>query len=240
MTIRKVIPLIEPALAAALGSFRPPALARFRHGRGFQHIMPYRRRLRIRPADARATARGHPRRATYPGDRPCRRPMRRRRRRRPGRPQRPANANRRRAQAHRLHVGLPGGGLRAALMRATSDELAACVIVGMMSTYEGLLSDCVAPHTWMLFPAGWSKVAIGRPRGERRAFASPRPVSSRRRVVHRRTACATRIYALRRPTPRPCAAEAYYGRVLSRTASLRRSNAGGGACLAPSRLCAGL
>jgi len=54
-------------------------------------------------------------------------------------------------------VGLSGGGLRAALVRATSDELAACVIVGMMSTYEGLLSDCVAPHTWMLFPAGWSE-----------------------------------------------------------------------------------
>jgi dienelactone hydrolase len=54
-------------------------------------------------------------------------------------------------------VGLSGGGLRAALMRATSDELAACVIAGMMSTYEELLSDCVAPHTWMLFPAGWSE-----------------------------------------------------------------------------------
>jgi hypothetical protein len=22
--------------------------------------------------------------------------------------------------------------------------------------YEGLLSDCIAPHTWMLFRAGWS------------------------------------------------------------------------------------
>ena len=54
-------------------------------------------------------------------------------------------------------VGLSGGGLRAALLRATSDELAACVIVGMMSTYEGLLSDCIAPHTWMLFPNGWSE-----------------------------------------------------------------------------------
>ena len=42
------------------------------------------------------------------------------------------------------------------MLRATSDELAACVIVGMMSTYEGLLSDGIAPHTWMLFPAGWS------------------------------------------------------------------------------------
>jgi hypothetical protein len=54
-------------------------------------------------------------------------------------------------------VGLSSGVLRAALMRATSDELAACVIAVMMSTYEGLLSDCVAPHTWMLFPAGWSE-----------------------------------------------------------------------------------
>jgi dienelactone hydrolase len=54
-------------------------------------------------------------------------------------------------------VGLSGGGLRAALLRATSDDLAACVIVGMMSTYEGLLGDCVAPHTWLLFPAGWSE-----------------------------------------------------------------------------------
>ncbi len=47
--------------------------------------------------------------------------------------------------------------LRAALLRATSDELTACVIVGMMSTYDGLLSECIAPHTWMLFPAGWSE-----------------------------------------------------------------------------------
>jgi dienelactone hydrolase len=54
-------------------------------------------------------------------------------------------------------IGLSGGGLRAALLRATADQLAACAIAGMMSTYEGLLDDCVAPHTWMLFPAGWSR-----------------------------------------------------------------------------------
>jgi hypothetical protein len=54
-------------------------------------------------------------------------------------------------------VGLSGGGLRAAVLPGRSDELAACVIVGMMSTYEGLLSDCIAPHTWMLFPAGWGQ-----------------------------------------------------------------------------------
>ena len=54
-------------------------------------------------------------------------------------------------------IGLSGGGLRSTLLRATSDHVAACVIAGMMTTYEGLLSDCVAPHTWMLFPAGWSR-----------------------------------------------------------------------------------
>jgi dienelactone hydrolase len=53
-------------------------------------------------------------------------------------------------------IGLSGGGLRASLLRATSDHLQACAIVGMMSTYEGLLGNCIAPHTWMLFPAGWS------------------------------------------------------------------------------------
>jgi len=53
-------------------------------------------------------------------------------------------------------IGLSGGGLRSALLRATSDRLAACVIAGMMNTYEDLLDNCVAPHTWMLFPAGWS------------------------------------------------------------------------------------
>lgn len=54
-------------------------------------------------------------------------------------------------------IGLSGGGLRSALMRATSDALNACVIVGMMSTYEDLLDSCVATHTWMLFPGGWSR-----------------------------------------------------------------------------------
>ena len=52
-------------------------------------------------------------------------------------------------------IGLSGGGLRASLLRATAERLAACVIVGMMTTYEGLLDHCVAPHTWMLFPPNW-------------------------------------------------------------------------------------
>ncbi len=54
-------------------------------------------------------------------------------------------------------IGLSGGGSRAALLRATSDDFAACAIAGMMSAYEGLLDHCIAPHTWMLFPAGWSR-----------------------------------------------------------------------------------
>src|SRR5690606_21087931 len=41
-------------------------------------------------------------------------------------------------------VGLSGGGLRSALLRATSDKFRACVIAGMMNTYDGLLADCVA------------------------------------------------------------------------------------------------
>jgi len=130
-------------------------------------------------------------------------------------------------------VGLSGGGLRAALMRATSDELAACVIVGMMSTYEGLLSDCVAPHTRMLFPAGWSEAGDW---PDLAASAAPSPLLVQflldDRALHRRR------HAQRGLTP--CGglrsgqcARGLYGRVLSRTASLRRSHAGGGACLAP-------
>jgi dienelactone hydrolase len=52
-------------------------------------------------------------------------------------------------------VGLSGGGCRAALLQATCDRVGAAVVVGMMSTYEGLLDHNVADHTWMLFPPGW-------------------------------------------------------------------------------------
>lgn len=54
-------------------------------------------------------------------------------------------------------VGFSGGGLRAALLGATADGLKARVITAMMSTYEEMLSRHVVPHTWMLFPAGWSR-----------------------------------------------------------------------------------
>jgi dienelactone hydrolase len=53
--------------------------------------------------------------------------------------------------------GLSGGGNRSTLLLATHDGIAAAVIVGLMSTYEGLLDHNVASHTWMLFPNGWAR-----------------------------------------------------------------------------------
>ena len=53
--------------------------------------------------------------------------------------------------------GLSGGGNRSTLLLATHDGIAAAVIVGLMSTYEGLLDHNVASHTWMFFPNGWSR-----------------------------------------------------------------------------------
>jgi dienelactone hydrolase len=52
-------------------------------------------------------------------------------------------------------IGLSGGGCRSALLRATRPDLAAAVVVGMMSTYAALLDHNVVDHTWMLFPAGF-------------------------------------------------------------------------------------
>jgi len=56
-------------------------------------------------------------------------------------------------------VGLSGGGCRAALLQATSDNLAAAVIVGMMTTYAGLLDDHLHQHTWMFVPPGLATIA---------------------------------------------------------------------------------
>jgi len=53
-------------------------------------------------------------------------------------------------------IGLSGGGNRAALLRATHDRVRAAVIVGLMSTYEGLLDHNMS-HTWMLFPFTWAR-----------------------------------------------------------------------------------
>ena len=51
-------------------------------------------------------------------------------------------------------IGLSGGGCRAALLQATTADIAVSVIVCMMSTYSDLLDAHVAPHTWMFFPPG--------------------------------------------------------------------------------------
>lgn len=50
-------------------------------------------------------------------------------------------------------IGLSGGGLRSTLLRATAPQIKAAVVVGMMTTYQGLLDHNVATHTWMLFPS---------------------------------------------------------------------------------------
>jgi dienelactone hydrolase len=54
-------------------------------------------------------------------------------------------------------IGLSGGGNRAALLQATHDGIRAAVIVGMMSTYDGLLDHNVFSHTWMFFPFLWAR-----------------------------------------------------------------------------------
>lgn len=54
-------------------------------------------------------------------------------------------------------VGLSGGGLRSTLLQATCDRIQAAVVVGLMTTYEGLLDHNVVSHTWMLYPTGWAR-----------------------------------------------------------------------------------
>jgi dienelactone hydrolase len=54
-------------------------------------------------------------------------------------------------------VGLSGGGLRAGLLQGTCARIRASVVVGMMSTYEGLLDHNIVSHTWMLYPGHWSR-----------------------------------------------------------------------------------
>ena len=61
--------------------------------------------------------------------------------------------NRQDTTAAAASIGLSGGGCRSALLRATSNELTAAVVVGMMGTYSSLLDHNVLSHTWMLMPA---------------------------------------------------------------------------------------
>jgi dienelactone hydrolase len=56
-------------------------------------------------------------------------------------------------------AGLSGGGCRAAMLQATCEAIRASVVVGMMSTYEGLLDRHVQSHTWMFFPPGLARHA---------------------------------------------------------------------------------
>mgnify|MGYP000350858009 CR=1 FL=1 len=53
-------------------------------------------------------------------------------------------------------VGLSGGALRSALLQATCPHVNAAVIVGLMSTYEGMLDHNIFCHTWAYFPPGWT------------------------------------------------------------------------------------
>jgi acylphosphatase/dienelactone hydrolase len=71
-------------------------------------------------------------------------------------------------------VGLSGGGCRAALLAATADELSAAVVVGMMSTYEGLLDHNVISHAWLFLPSGL--VAAGYDWPDLAAVRAPRPL----------------------------------------------------------------
>ena len=54
-------------------------------------------------------------------------------------------------------LGLSGGGNRSNLLLATHPSIAAAGIVGLMSSYEGLLDHSVYTHTWMFFPTNWSR-----------------------------------------------------------------------------------
>jgi dienelactone hydrolase len=53
-------------------------------------------------------------------------------------------------------MGLSGGGNRAVLLQATHDRMAATGVIGLMSTYPGLLDHNMS-HTWMFFPFGWAR-----------------------------------------------------------------------------------
>ena len=59
--------------------------------------------------------------------------------------------------AHIGCIGLSGGGCRSAMLGATSERISANVVVGMMSTFAGLLDHNVFSHSWILFPHNWPR-----------------------------------------------------------------------------------
>jgi dienelactone hydrolase len=54
-------------------------------------------------------------------------------------------------------VGLSGGGMRSCWLNATCKDIRAAVIVGLMTTWEGLLDHNVRLHAWGFFPHGWAQ-----------------------------------------------------------------------------------
>lgn len=54
-------------------------------------------------------------------------------------------------------IGLSGGGLRSGLLQATDHRISAAVVVGLMTTYEGVLDHNLSGHTWMLYPSDWGR-----------------------------------------------------------------------------------
>lgn len=54
-------------------------------------------------------------------------------------------------------VGLSGGGMRSVLLQGTCNRIRAAVVVGAMSTFEGMLDHNIVCHTWLFFPSGWSR-----------------------------------------------------------------------------------
>lgn len=69
-------------------------------------------------------------------------------------------------------IGLSGGGMRSALLRGTCDLIQAAVVVGAMSTYEGLLDQHVVLHTWLLYPPALARTGDW-PDVVARRFSSP-------------------------------------------------------------------
>ena len=84
-------------------------------------------------------------------------------------------------------IGLSGGGLRAAVLRATSDHFRACAIVGMMSTYDELIELLRrSPHLDAFSRRLERPWRLARSCGVPRASAIARSVCVGRRVVHAR------------------------------------------------------
>ena len=91
-------------------------------------------------------------------------------------------------------VGLSGGGARAVLASALSDDIRATGVVAMMSTFDAILDGYLHSHTWAMMNSGnrsrrgvagdrsgaCSATSVRRLRGARRAVPPDRHAGSRR------------------------------------------------------------